>query len=326
MFNKKFIISGFISLLLAFSLSAAKVTALKTPIAEEAFQLGIVVEALKKLGHKVEVSNDVGYDIAFQTMASYSNSDDVYFMAAMWDPLGNSKIKAVGGDKKVTKFGKFIENCAQGYLVDKKTANKYGIKYIDDLKNPKIAKLFDLDGDNKADLAGCNHGWACEKVIEYQLDAYNLRDNIKHNQGEYSALISNVIANYKIGKPVLYYAWTPYWVSGKLVPGEDVVFLQVKKSANPNNISTKLANGIDYGFSVNDQRIVANRSVREKHKDIAKLFDIIQIDVNDISGQNMLMTKGQKKEKDISRHVQLWIKSNQELFNSWIKEAQKFQK
>ncbi len=326
MFNKKFIISGFISLLLASSLSAAKVTALKTPIAEETFQLGIVVEALKKLGHEVEVSNDVGYDIAFQTMANNANSDEVYLMAAMWDPLGNSKIQAVGGDKKVTKFGKFIENCAQGYLVDKKTANKYKIKYIDDLKDPKIAKLFDLDGDNKADLAGCNHGWACEKVIEYQLDAYKLRDNIKHNQGEYSALISDVIANYKTGKSVLYYAWTPYWVSGKLVPGKDVVFLQVKKSAHPNNISTKLANGKDYGFSVNDQRIVANKSVQTNHKDIAKLFDIMKIDVNDISGQNMLMTKGQKSEGEIAKHIKLWIRANQSLFDSWIAEAKKLQK
>ncbi len=325
MLNKKFIIGTLVSLLLASSLSAAKINALKTPIAEEGFQLGVVVEALKQLGHEVKVSNDVGYDIAFQTIANNANSDDVYFMAAMWDPLGNSKIKAVGGDKKVTKFGKFIENCAQGYLIDKKTADKYSIKYIEDLKDPKIAKLFDLDGDKKADLAGCNHGWACEKVIEHQLDVYDLRDVIKHNQGEYAALISDVIANYKIGKSILYYAWTPYWVSGKLVPGRDVVFLQVKKSAHPNNISTKLANGVDYGFSVNDQRIVANKSVKTKHKDIARLFEIIRIDVNDISGQNMLMTKGQKKEKDITKHIQLWIKANKKLFNSWIKEAKRFQ-
>ncbi len=326
MISKKLIITTLSSLAFVGSLYGAKIKALKTPIAEESFQLGVVVEALKKLGHKVEVTNDVGYDIAFQTMASNAKSGDVYFMAAMWDPVGNSKIEAVGGEKNVVKFDKFIENCAQGYLVDKKTADKYKIKYIDDLKNPKIAKLFDLDGDNKADLAGCNHGWACEKVIEHQLDAYALRDTIKHNQGEYSALISDVIANYKTGKSILYYAWTPYWVSGKLVPGKDVVFLQVKKSANPYNKSTKLANGKDYGFSINDQRIVANASVKTKHKDIAKLFNSIKINVNDISAQNMLMAKGQDKTKDIDKHVALWIKSNQELFNSWIEEAKKLQK
>nr|MBS9782618.1 glycine betaine/L-proline ABC transporter substrate-binding protein ProX [Arcobacter sp.] len=241
-------------------------------------------------------------------------------------PLGNAKIKAVGGEKKVSKFGKFIENCAQGYLIDKKTAQKYNIKYIEDLKDPKIAKLFDTNGDGKADLSGCNHGWACEKVIEHQLDAYGLRNTVTHNQGEYSALISNVIANYKTNKSILYYAWTPYWVSGKLIPGKDVVFLEVKKSANPYTKSTKLANGKDYGFSVNHQRIVANASVKTKHKDIAKLFNLMKIHVNDISGQNMLMQKGQNKEKDISKHVDIWIKTNQRLFNFWVSEAKKLQK
>ncbi len=326
MLNKKILLGTLASALLSSSLVAATVKALKTPIAEEGFQLGIVVEALKKLGHTVEVSNDVGYDIAYQSIANNAKSDDVYFMAAMWDPLHSDKLKAVGGDKKLVKFDKFISNCAQGYLIDKKTADKYNIKYINDLKDPKIAKIFDNDKDGKADLTGCNAGWGCEKVIEHQLDAYKLRGNIKHIQGEYSVLIADMMANYKNGKSILYYTWTPYWVSGKLVPGKDVVFLQVTHSANPNTKSTKLSNGADYGFSVNNQRIVANKSVLAKHKDIAKLFDIIKISVNDISGQNMLMANGQNRQKDIAAHVKLWIKKNQKLFDSWVKEAKKLQK
>ena len=148
-----------------------------------------------------------------------------------------------------------------------------------------------------------------------------MRGVVEHNQGEYSALIANTIANYKTGKSILYYTWTPYWVSGKLVPGKDVVFLQVTHSANPNTTSTKLPNGADYGFNVNHQKIVANASVKTENKDIAKLFDIIKINVNDISGQNMLMSNGQNKEKDIQRHVQSWLKTNSAKVDAWIKEA-----
>ncbi|MDC0933842.1 proline/glycine betaine ABC transporter substrate-binding protein ProX, partial [Arcobacteraceae bacterium] len=64
-------------------------------------------------------------------------------------------------------------------------------------------------------------------------------------------------------------------------------------SSHPNGISTKLANGADYGFAVNNQKIVANKSVLTKHKDIAKLFEIIKLSVNDVSGENMLMANGQ---------------------------------
>lgn len=130
------------------------------------------------------------------------------------------------------------------------------------------------------------------------------------------------MARYKIVKPVIFFTWTPYWLSGKLIPGIDIVFLQVTHSANPSGISTKLSNGSDYGFPVNSQKIVANKSITTKHKDIAKLFDIIKLSVNDVSGQNMLMKNGQKKPTDIQRHVHIWLEANKTKVNSWIIKAQ----
>jgi glycine betaine/proline transport system substrate-binding protein len=317
---KKFL--GFVlAIVLSSSLYGAKVTAVKTSIAEEGFQMYILAEVIKQLGYEVEVTNGVSYEVAFQTIANNAQSDDVYFMSAGWDPLHDNKIKGAGGDAKLVKIGTYIENCAQGYLIDKKTADKYNIKYINDLKDPKIAKLFDANGDGKADLAGCEAGWGCEAVIELQLDTFGLRDTITHNQGQYSAIITDTIARYKSGKPVLYYTWTPYWVSGKLVPGADTVFLQVTHSAHPVTKSTKLANGADYGFNVNSQRVVANASILQKHKDLVKLFEIAKLDVNDVSGENMLMSKGENKEKDIQRHAKMWLEANKAIVDGWIKAA-----
>lgn len=313
---KKFLV-GMLSLLIASSLFGAKVTAVKSNIAEEGFQMQIVVEALKALGHDVEVTNGVDYAVSFKTIAQETKG--LSFMSSDWVPLHDNMVKAVG-EENLFLGGDYIENCAQGYLIDKKTAQKYNIKYINDLKDPKIAKLFDISGNGKADLAGCAPGWGCEKVIEYQLDAFGLRDNITHNQGQYAAIITNSIARYKTGKPILYYTWTPYWVSGKLIPGKDVVFLQVKNSAHPILKSTKLSNGSDYGFAANTQRIVANAKVKD-YKDIAKLFSIMKLSVNDVSGENMLMSKGENKEKDIIRHAKMWIKNNKQTFDTWIETA-----
>lgn len=319
----KKLLLGALALLMVSSLHATKVTAVKTNLAEEGFQMYVAVGIIEKLGYEVEITNDVGYEVAFQTIASNAKSKDVYFMASNWEPLQNTMVKNANGhngENKLVKFGKYISNCAQGYLIDKKTADKHNIKYINDLKKPEIAKLFDSNNDGKADLAGCNSGWGCEKVIEHQLSAFGLRDTIKHNQGEYSAIIADTIAKYKNGKPILYYTWTPYWVSGRLVPGKDVVFLQVTHSAHPSVKSTKLSNGADYGFAVNTQRIVANASAIN-HKDLAKLFEIMKLDVNDVSGQNMLMSKGENKEKDIKRHAKIWLDKNKDKVDGWIKTA-----
>ena len=67
-----------------------------------------------------------------------------------------------------------------------------------------------------------------------------------HNQGSYSAIIADTIARYRQGQPIFYYTWTPYWVSGVLVPGKDVVWLQVPFSALPGErqeVDTSLPDG-----------------------------------------------------------------------------------
>jgi len=300
---------------------AAKVTPFQSAIAEETFQTEIVNRALSKLGYKVGSIKEVDYAVAYQQIAQEADSDDISFMAVNWAPLHEAMYNKAGGDDAFYRQGKFVEGCAQGYLIDKKTADKYNIKYINDLKDPKIAKLFDNDGDGKADLAGCTPGWGCEKVIEYQLDNFGLRDTVTHQQGLYSAIISEAITNFEQGKPILYYTWTPYWVSGILVPGRDTVWLQVTHTAHPITKDTSLPNGANYGFNVNAMRIVANHSVAKKHPDVAKLFSIMHVDVNDISAQNQLIKNGQNTMVDINRHVDAWIKAHQKTFDSWIAQA-----
>ena len=59
-----------------------------------------------------------------------------------------------GGDDKFYREGQYVSGAAQGYLIDKKTAEKYNITNIGQLTDPKIAKLFDADGDGKAEPYG----------------------------------------------------------------------------------------------------------------------------------------------------------------------------
>lgn len=300
-----------------------KVHSMHSNIAEEKFQTIIVNEALKTLGYEILPINEVAYAVIYQTISQSKSAKDIYYTSVNWSPLHENMFEKAGGDAVLYRKGEFVSGCAQGYLIDKKTAEQYNIKYFNDLKDPKIAKLFDSNGDGKADLSGCNPGWGCEKVIEHQLDAFGLRDTVKHNQGEYSAIIAETIARFKQGKPVLYYTWTPYWVSGVMVPGRDTVWLQVTESAHPVTKDTALPNGANYGFNVNTMKIVANGDVAIHNKAAAKLFEVAKMDINDISGQNMLISKGEKNQKDIERHAQMWIKANQKTFDAWVAQALK---
>ena len=293
---------------------------LQSPIAEETFQTLLVVKALQKLGYDVKPIKQIDYPAAHLAIAN----GDATFMADHWDPLHNDYYKNAGGDAKLWRDDSYSTGALQGYLIDKKTADKYHITNIAQMKDPKIAKLFDTNGDGKADLTGCNPGWGCERVIEHQLDAYGLRKTVTDVQGNYSALIADTIARYKQGKPIFYYTWTPYWVSNVLVPGKDVVWLQVPFTALPKGqqgIDTKLPNGQNYGFVVNTQRILANRKFIEANPAAKKLFEEMKLPVADINAQNQAMHDGANKPADIERQTDGWIKAHQKTFDKWIADA-----
>lgn len=294
-----------------------KVQPLQSAIAEETFQTLLVSRGLQKLGYDVQPIKEIE---AATGHVAISNGDAT-FLADHWDPLHADFYKNGGGDAKLFRKGVYSSNAAQGYLIDKKTAEKYKITHIDQLKDPKLAKLFDATGDGKADLTGCTPGWGCETMIEHQLDAYQLRDTVTHQQGTYSALIADTIARYQAGKPILYYTWTPFWVSAQLKPGTDVVWLEVPFSALPSAqgvTDTQLPNGKNYGFVPNKQHIVANKQWVAKNPAAGKLFELMQLSVNDINAQNNRMFLGENKPEDIDRHTEGWIRAHQKTFDDWI--------
>lgn len=297
--------------------AGVEVQPVQSAIAEETFQTMILNKALEKLGYDVKPTKEVDYSAGYTSIAN----GDATFMAVNWYPLHNTMYENAGGDAKFYREGHYISGAAQGYLIDKKTADEYNITNLSAFKDKKIAALFDTNGDGTADLTGCQAGWGCEGVIEHQLDAFDLRATVTHNQGQYAAIISDTIARFNEGEPVFYYTWTPYWVSGKLVPGKDVVWLEVPFSSNPNGTDTKLPNGKNYGFDINSERIVANKAFAEDNPAVAKLFAVAKLPINDVSAENMLIANGEDSQKQIEKHADNWIRENQATFDDWIQQA-----
>ena len=288
---------------------------------EEQFQYEVLIAGLEELGYKVEPILHMSEGVVTAHVAV--GQGDAHFYAVHWDPLHMAFYQKVGSDK-LEKVGLLTPGSLQGYLIDKKTADKYNITNVDQLKDPAIAKLFDADGDGKADLAGCTPGWGCERVIEHHLDAYDLRKTVKHNQGSYFPLIADTIARYKAGESILYYTWTPLWVSGILVPGKNVEWLTVPFTSLPGErteTDTTLPDGRNLGFAVNTVRVIANKRFLEDNPAAKRFFELAAISIDDVNAENLLIRNGEKREKDIKRHAREWIAKHRAEFDSWIKEA-----
>lgn len=280
------------------------------------FIMFVAIRGLEKLGYKVEPTANATIPL----MHIAVGQGDADFNTQSWTPLMDTFYEAAGGDGTMERTGSIVTGAAQGYLVDKATADAHNITNVEQLKDPAIAGLFDPDGDGKANLIGCDPGWGCEKVIEHQLDAYGLRGTVQHVQGEYQALIADVIANYQTKKPILYYTWTPLWVSGVLVPGKDVTWLDVPFSSLPDtpNANTKGPDGHDHGFGVNDITIIVNKNFAAKNPAAVRFLSKVQIPLNDVDSENMLIRDGEKSMDDIWRHADEWIAKHQSEFDGWV--------
>lgn len=297
-----------------------RVLPLQSSLAEETFQTVLVSRALKKLGYDVQPIKEVEYPMAHLAVAS----GDATFMANHWNPHHSEFYKSAGGDARLSRKGVYSAGASQGYMIDKKTADLHKITHLSQLSDPKLARLFDANGDGKADLVGPSAGWGGEAVVAHQLSTFKLRDTVTYTQGNYSALIADTITRFKQDKPVLFYAWTPYWLSNVLRTGIDVVWLEVPFSAMPGvqaGTNTKQANGRDYGFPVNNEHIVANKVWVEKNPAAAKLFEIMELPIADISAQNQRMRQGENRPQDVERHTDAWIKAHQKTFDGWITQA-----
>ncbi len=284
---------------------------------EEHFHHYILLRALQELGYETAEPAEAEY----QTMHIAIGGGDADFTANHWHTLHQAFYEESGGAEVMTKVGVLIEGALQGYLVDKASYDS-GITDISMLKDPEVAKKFDSDGDGKADLVGCTPGWGCERVIEHQLTEYGLRDTVTHNQGSYQAIIGDAIARHGNGEPIVYYTWTPYWVSGVLVPGKDVEWLSVPYTALPEggDLNTTV-DGKNVGFAVENVGVLARNDFLEANPAAAKLFEVAKLPINDVSAQALEVTNGANTTEAIWGLADKWIEANRATFDGWLTEA-----
>ena len=298
------------------------------------FQAEIFKKLLEELGYAVDGPRTMD-NLEFYLAAARGEMD---LWANGWFPSHTPFLEDGRVRGKVEAIGSEVSSGAlQGYIVDKKTAEALAIDDLGDLRDPHIARVFDRNGNGKADLIGCNIGWGCELVVEHHLDAYDLRATVEHIQGDYAPLMDETVVRYQHGDPILFYTWTPNWTVGTLVPGRDVVWIEVPFASLPqekeslknqttiNGVPGCVKDPCAMGFPPNDIRVVANKQFLAVRPDVKRLLELVQIPLQDISRQNAKMYNGEDDNDDIRRHALDWIAGNRAKIDLWLKAARVLQ-
>ena len=295
------------------------------------FQEALYSLGLEELGFDVQGHQELDNAIFYQSVAQ----GDVDFWANGWFPLHDQFEDTYSNGAEVA--GTVISGGAiQGYLVDKATADSLGIMTLEDFSRSEVKEAFDHDGDGRADLYGCEEGWACKNVIDHQIDAFGLDGDINHNTATYTAMFADVMSRFNNGDSVLYYTWapSPYLTEEfGLSPGDDVLWLEVPSFAHPTVTDENVVKvagvsgcvgGSDpcfMGFAANDIRVVANSEFLDNNPVAARLFAVMRLSLDDVLAQNALMEGGQDSQADIDGHARDWAAANQDVWDRWLSQA-----
>ena len=289
------------------------------------FHTEIYAQMLEELGYEIAETLTLDNPIFYQSVAL----GDVTMWVDGWFPLHNTYRPSFEGQAEIV--GAVAEGGAlEGYLVDKASAEEFDIQTLDDFKRDEVKEAFDRNGDGKADMVACPPGWGCEVNIEHHLDAYELRDHVNPIKAGYSASMADAVAAYGQGESIFFYTWTPNWTVNELVPGEDVVWIEVPEVDLPEDMAdledAATLEGVEgcvddpctLGFPANDIVPVVNSAFLEENPAVRALLEEASIPLSDIFAQNAAMQEG---NDDIEAQASTWIEENRADVDRWLEAA-----
>ncbi len=313
------------------------------------FQAQIYKQLMEELGYNVTEPSEreLGPSLAYLSMAQ----GDIDFWANSWYPGHKSWLAPEMPDD--TLVGDHVEAVGaqmplgglQGYLINKATAEEYGITHLDQVNDdPELTALFDIDGNGKADLYGCPESWTCDDIITSQI-AFSGWDNIEQVKAGYDAMFAEAVVKVGAGDPVMIYTWTPSAYITQLRPGDNVMWLAVEEvidDSNPTGLeggeshdqrpgqanigpdqcpAAAEASTCQIGWVAADILVTANKDFLAANPAARALLEQVELSVIDVSLANVEQGAGRDTEADIAELAAVWINDNRDLVDGWLDAA-----
>lgn len=283
----------------------------------------VYVELLSELGYDVQDPVALSNPVAFLAVAE----GDVAYFPNSWFPLHNAQLPDNFRDK-ATVFDPVCPACGiQGYLVDKASVEKYDITGISDIVgSDEVSAAFDHTGDDRADLFGCPPGWGCHEANNKMIEHFDLGDQLNHVDAGYSANFAEVVSLVDSGESVLYYTWGPSAWLTTLVPGKDVMWVNVpgiisSDDERAKGVSGAVTDPINMGFPPNDIQVSANNAFLDENPAAAELFRQVELPLGWISETDAKMGEENLSDEEVRPLAREWIENNRNKVDQWLKAA-----
>lgn len=257
---------------------------------------------------KVLLEDELGYTIEIVELSDVASavaldSGEIQLNMFLWFPNSEPVMKKYLDAGTVVNLGAMYGDLPEGIFVSKWVSEKYGIKSLKDLGNPKYAKLFDADGDGVGDFYGCDPGWMCAEKNDKLIAAYGLDKLYKQVVGSTHLLKAASIGRLLTKEPVLMYNFYPNDIFMDYPIGKDFVYLE-----EPQNF-----------YSKSHVPKLANKKWVDANPKAAELVRQINMTGEDVMWMMKKIRDSGDDPKLLEKWAREWIKEHQNAVDSWLK-------
>ena len=103
----------------------------------------------------------------------------------------------------------------QGLCVNGPVSAQYGIRSIDDLRKPGIAKLFDHNGDGKGEIWLGDPGWNAPDINRVKIRDHDLSGLYTGFESTERSYLPKLVEMLAANTPVVFYCYLPHWMVDK---------------------------------------------------------------------------------------------------------------
>jgi glycine betaine/proline transport system substrate-binding protein len=268
-----------------------------------------------RLGLEAEVQ-EMGTLTAFAGM----DSGTVDIIPEVWQPNFDSLVKKyVDGLKSVQLSPKAVK-ATQGICTTRETADKFGIKDIKDLDDPKKAASLDTDGDGKGEIWIGEQTWASTSIEKIRAKSYGYAKTLKLLEMPEDVAMAAVDAATATNEPIVFYCYSPHHVFElhdivELTepPHDDAKWKIVLPSEDPDWLSKSEA---PVAWAPSNFSIGFASKMAERQPKVASFLSKIDFSPEEITEMSYAL---QVERQDPAEFAQKWIAKHQDRLDAWAK-------
>ncbi len=222
---------------------------------------------------------------------------------------------------QVRDIGPNFPDAVQGwyvpaYVVEGPDAPAPDLRSVSDL--PKYKSLFeDREEPGKGRFYNCIAGWACEIVNTRKLEAYGLEDDyVNFRPGTGEALAAAVAGAVKRQRPILFYYWSPTWLTGlyDLVRLEEPPY-ERKKFELLKSPSGPLDGGVAYPDAV--VAVAVNTDFESQAPELIRLLTNYETTAQDVA---TALARMREENLTSEEAAEAFLKANPDRWRGWLPE------